>query len=319
MSEPAGDMKPLLSNRTIPRSQLLPTMASPLGYESILSTFDELVAKKAIFYAPRKTIQFEDTGFVLELHISTSLSKKPQSGEPVSGCEDHQAEKPECFGPGSDIGYGDPGLLLATIRDTHLLVVNKFCMFRPQLLLLTCDSYRRQRDPLELDDLSAACTVMSDLSARPQFVIYNCGPVAGASRQHKHLQVLPRPPRLFPDERGFESSSVPFRYFLQYLDGVDIGTSDGHEKLFEIYKRLLVEAKQAVGIDPESKDHFPHNVALVKEWIIVIPRQKIDVEGITANAAGMLGSVWLTSNEQLEQWKQVGPRKVLAGLGFPNL
>ncbi|KAL2835600.1 ATP adenylyltransferase-domain-containing protein [Aspergillus pseudoustus] len=293
-------------------------MTSSLSYYDILSTFDALVAKKAVFYAPRKTIQLEDAGFALEFHISPSLTKKPQDGDPVSGHEDPKAEKPKCFGPGSDIGNDDPGLLLATIRETHLLVVNKFCMFRPQLLLLTSDSYRRQREPLDLNDLSAACSVLSDLSARPLFVIYNCGPVGGASRQHKHLQVLPRPPRLFPDERGFDSKNVPFRYFLRYLDGLDIGASDGHVKLFDVYKSLLAEAKQALGIDPESEDYFPHNVALVKEWIIVVPRQRVDVEGVTANAPGMLGSVWLTSDEQLEQWKQVGPRKVLAGLGFPN-
>ncbi|KAL3447601.1 ATP adenylyltransferase-domain-containing protein [Aspergillus insuetus] len=295
-------------------------MASPLNYESILSRFDELVAKKAVFYADRKTIQLEDAGFALEFHISASLTKKPQDGDPVSGHEDpHATQKPECFGPGSDIGNSDPGLLLATIRGTHLLVVNKFCMFRPQLLLLTSDSYRRQREPLDVHDLNAACAVLSELKERPLFVIYNCGPVGGASRQHKHLQVLPRPSRLFPDERGFVEKSVPFRHSLRYLDGVDIGASDGYAKVFEAYTALLAEAKQALGIDPESKDYFPHNVALVKEWIIVIPRQSADVEGITANAPGMLGSVWLTSDEQFEQWKQVGPRKVLAGLGYPSI
>ncbi|CEL01488.1 hypothetical protein ASPCAL01070 [Aspergillus calidoustus] len=295
-------------------------MTSPLSYESILSRFDELVARKAVFYADRKTIQLEDAGFVLEFHISPSLSKKPQDGDPVSGHEDpHATQKPECFGPGSDIGNSDPGLLLARIRGTHLLVVNKFCMFRPQLLLLTSDSYRRQREPLDADDLGAACEVLSELRERSFFVIYNGGPVAGASRQHKHLQVLPRPPRLFPDERGFDEKSVPFRYFLRYLDGVDIGASDGYEKVFEAYTTLLVEAKRALGVDSDSEEYFPHNVALAKEWIIVIPRQSADFEGITANAPGMLGSVWLTSDEQFKQWKQVGPRKVLAGLGFPNI
>ncbi|KAJ0418192.1 ATP adenylyltransferase-domain-containing protein [Aspergillus carlsbadensis] len=295
-------------------------MTSPLTYEDILSRFDELVAKKAVFYAPRKTIQLEDAGFALEFHISPSLSKKPQDGDPVSGHEDpHARTKPKCFGPGSDIGNGDPGLLLTTVCGTHLLVVNKFCMFRPQLLLLTSDSYRRQREALDVHDLGAACAVLSKLGERPLFVIYNCGPVAGASRQHKHLQVLPRPPRLFPDERGFDGKSVPFRYFLRYFDGLDIGGSGEYVKVFVAYIVLLLAAKEALGIDPESNEYFPHNVALAKEWIIVIPRQSTDVEGITANAPGMLGSVWLTSDEQFEQWKQVGPRKVLAGLGYPNI
>jgi hypothetical protein len=44
-------------------------MASPLNYESILSRFDELVAKKAVFYADRKTIQLEDAGFAVRHHV----------------------------------------------------------------------------------------------------------------------------------------------------------------------------------------------------------------------------------------------------------
>ncbi|KAL2834492.1 ATP adenylyltransferase-domain-containing protein [Aspergillus cavernicola] len=189
-------------------------------------------------------------------------------------------------------------------------------MFRPQLLLLTSDSYRRQREPLGLEDLVAACTVLKSLDGAPQFVIYNGGPTAGASRQHKHLQVLPRPPRLFPDDQN-DSKAVPYRYFLRYLHGIDLESAEGRTKLFEIYNGLLAEAKQSLGEDLEDNGYIPHNVALVKEWIVVIPRRNIEVEGVTANTAGMMGSVWLTSEEEMDRWKQVGPKTVLAGLGVP--
>lgn len=253
----------------------------------------------------------------VEFHISTSLSKKPQNGDPVSGHNGPNSKKPECFGPGSDIGNDDPGMLLATIHGTHLLVVNKFCMFRPQLLLLTSDSYRRQREPLGLDDFAAACTVLNSLE-RPQFVIYNCGPTGGASRQHKHLQVLTRPPQLFPDNPS-EAKSVPYQYFLQYLHNVDIETPEGQKQVFDIYSNLLAEARKSLGDNIEDDGaYIPHNVAFVKEWIVVIPRRNVDFQGITANTAGMLGSMWLTSEEQMDEWKQVGPKKVLAGLGVPT-
>ncbi|KAL4783620.1 ATP adenylyltransferase-domain-containing protein [Aspergillus varians] len=291
-------------------------MTSEISYDAVLSRFDDLVARDAIFYGSRTTVQLEDNGFTLEFHISPSLSRKPQNGDPVSGHEDPNSKKPECFGPGSDIGNDDPALLLATIRDTHLLVLNKFCMFRPQLLLLTSNSYRRQREPLGLEDLEAACTVVNSLKA-PQFVIYNCGPTAGASRQHKHLQVLPRPPRLFPDNQS-DSKAVPYRYFLRYIQDIDIENPEGQRQLFEVYRDLLAEAKQSLGGDLEDNGgYIPHNVAFVKEWIIVIPRRNMNFQGITANTAGMLGSVWLTSEEQMNEWEQVGPTRALAELGVP--
>ncbi|RDW90845.1 putative phosphorylase [Aspergillus mulundensis] len=291
-------------------------MAPSISYDAVLSAFDDLVARKSIYYAPRTTTKFDDDGFAFEFHISTSLSKKPQNGDPVSGHEDPNAKKPECFGPGSDIGNDDPATLLANIHGTHLLVVNKFCMFRPQLLLLTSDSYRRQWEPLDLDDLAAACTVLTSLDASPQVVIYNCGPRGGASRQHKHLQVLPRPPKLFPDEQS-ESKAVPYKYFLRYLHDIELRSPEGQNRLFEIYRDLLAEAKESLGGNLEDSDYIPHNVALVKEWIMVIPRRSADFEGVAANTPGMLGSVWLTSEEEMNRWKQIGPRRVLAGLGVP--
>ncbi|KAL4818992.1 ATP adenylyltransferase-domain-containing protein [Aspergillus spinulosporus] len=292
-------------------------MAGSISYNAVLSTFDNLVARKKISYAPRTTVQFDDDGFALEFHISPSLSKKPQNGDPISGYEGPDAEKPECFGPGSDIAKDDPASLLATIHGTHLLVVNKFCMFRPQLLLLTSDSYRRQREPLDLVDLSAACTVLTSLNESPQFVIYNCGPTGGASRQHKHLQVLPRPPRLFPDDQS-GNRAVPYKYFLRHLHGIELGSPDGQRQLFEVYMDLLTESKQCLrGFLEDNGNYIPHNIALVREWILIIPRRNAAFEGITTNTPGMLGSVWLTSEEEMEQWKHVGPRRVLAGLGVP--
>ncbi|KAL4925926.1 putative phosphorylase [Aspergillus undulatus] len=291
-------------------------MTSHISYETILSKFDDLVAREKIYYNSRRTIEVEDDGFAFEFHINASLSKKPQNGDPISGHEDPNAKKPECFGPRSDIGNDDPNLTLANINETHLLVVNKFCMFRPQLLLLTADSYRRQREPLGLEDLAAACEVLKGLKWK-QFVIYNCGPKGGASRQHKHLQVLPRPPRLFLD-RESGSMNVPYRYFVRYLHEIDLESSEGQKRLSQIYAELLAEAKQSIEAEFEEPDgYIGHNVALTKEWIIVIPRRHINFDGITANTAGMLGSVWSASEEEVTKWKQVGPKRALAGLGVP--
>jgi ATP adenylyltransferase len=111
---------------------------------------------------------------------------------------------------------------------------------------------------------------------------------------------------------------VPYKYFLRYLHDIELGSPEGQRKLFEVYRELLADAKQSLrGYLEDNGNYIPHNVALVREWIIVIPRRNAAFEGITANTPGMLGSVWLTSEEEMEHWKQVGPKRVLAGLGVP--
>ena len=42
------------------------------------------------------------------------------------------------------------------------------------------------------------------------------------------------------------------------------------------------------------------------------------MEGVTADAAGMMGTVWLMNEAQLDRWKQVGAGRVLFGLGVPK-
>ncbi|PKX97802.1 putative phosphorylase [Aspergillus novofumigatus IBT 16806] len=292
-------------------------MATAIDYDALLASFDDLVTREIIYYSPPTTIRLHDAGFPFEFYISPSLRTKPAYiGDSFHS---NDSASPAGFGPGSDIANEDPNLLIATINHTHLLVINKFSVFRPQLLLLTCDSYRRQHEPLTLEDFAATHSVLSSSKER-HLVIYNCGSIAGASRNHKHVQILPRPADLFPDDPNFDPEVIPFQYGLRSLRGLDFGSPDCPLKLSEIYQELLAEAKERPGdsLDANNEGYFPHNVALVREWIIVIPRRSNNFEDITANAAGMMGSVCLKSEAELDRWKQVGPTKALAGLGFPR-
>ncbi|GFF95583.1 5',5'''-P-1,P-4-tetraphosphate phosphorylase 2 [Aspergillus udagawae] len=292
-------------------------MATAIDYDTLLARFDDLVARDIIYYTPPTTIRLNDAGFPFEFYISPSLRTKP----PYIGDDLHSNDSalPEGFGPGSDIANADPDLLIATINRTHLLVINKFSVFRPQLLLLTCDSYRRQHEPLTVEDFAAIHSVLSS-SQTPHLVIYNCGPIAGASRNHKHVQILPRPALLFPDDPNIDPGMIPFQFVLRCLRGLDFESLDCPFKLSEVHQELLAEAKERLGhsASTDTEEYFPHNVVLVREWMIVIPRRSNNFEGTTANAAGMMGSVWLKSEDELDRWKQVGPTKALAGLGFPR-
>lgn len=81
-------------------------------------------------------------------------------------------------------------------------------------------------------------------------------------------------------------------------------------ELVEVYKTLLARAKveEAPG----------HNVIIVSEWMLVIPRVRPKQGSMLANAAAMVGMVWITKPEVLQEWLDFGPMKALCGFGVVN-
>jgi ATP adenylyltransferase/5',5'''-P-1,P-4-tetraphosphate phosphorylase II len=207
--------------------------------------------------------------------------------------------------------------VIAHINSTHILVFNRVCIFRPQLMLLSEDSYRRQHLPLELIDIIATYEVLTSLNEGEQefYTLYNCG--FGSSREHKHVQFLPKVDVFFPDDRGFDNGKIPYLYFLKYLP-MSKDDPDGANNLYLVYEELLAQAKSAVNTAcPSGREWVPHNVILTKDWLMVIPRGSNGYEGVSTSSAGMVGSVFLANKDQLKEWKNAGMTKVLAELGIP--
>ena len=80
---------------------------------------------------------------------------------------------------------------LGIFGTRHKLILNKYCVVRPQLVLHTID-FESQDEILNVDDFNAAWLALTSLGDK-YMVIFNGGKDAGASLNHKHLQVLPRP------------------------------------------------------------------------------------------------------------------------------
>ncbi|CAI7598632.1 unnamed protein product [Penicillium discolor] len=192
------------------------------------------------------------------------------------------------LGPGSDIANDHPDICITTVNETHYLVINKFTVFRPMLLLLTVDSYHQQHEPLVLEDLEAAWT--------------------GSSREHKHLQVIPEPGKregydeafeLFPDDDTTPKTGPSFVHFLQRFEDLPEGYVRNGEHLPGIYQRLLQQARDALVL-PTEVVPCPHNFVLTRRWMMVIPRRAKEFHGITANAPGMMGSIYIWNHDQLD-------------------
>ncbi|KAK3079460.1 hypothetical protein LTS18_004806 [Coniosporium uncinatum] len=300
-------------------------MSFSLNEKELASTFDKLVEAGDLLYGPSTVVHLEDNHFPFEFRICPALQSKPLKptddtpDDTPSASDDELSYDPDAtFGPGSDIKRGPAAFLIETLSSTHHLIFNKFCVFRPQYMLITADSYRRQEEALDLEDLTASWKALNALPS-PHFLFYNCTPQAGNSREHKHMQLAPF---ALPDSGAFElfpdmaeQPEAPFVFFLQRFQGLFEFVSG--KKLLNVYRTMLYKAREALEMSAEAET-VPHNVILTKQWFMVIPRRKADV-GVkpAVNAAGMLGMVWCEEDEQLEQWKTHGPAKVLMEAGVP--
>jgi ATP adenylyltransferase/5',5'''-P-1,P-4-tetraphosphate phosphorylase II len=245
----------------------------------------------------------------MEFRICPALATKPHT----VGASNPAFSQTRKYGPGSDLFCPDERLNLCQLNDTHTLALNLFCVDRPQLLMLTLDSYKRQYEPLDDNDLTAALEVLRRWEG--WYVIFNCGERAGCSRVHKHLQGLRGPPYAFEalrkSEKGDREGRVPFEFFMRrFEDGYDV------EAVRKVYEEMLGKCRKALGLS--AMEFCPHNVVLWDGWIVVIPRNKGMWEGASANTGGMLGSVWVPDQAEVDKWLRVGCASVLRELGVPS-
>lgn len=212
------------------------------------------------------------------------------------------------------------------LLPAHKLILNKFCLFRPQYMLLTLDPLRRQGEPLDAQDLAAAWAVLARTPEPGGYVVYNGGREAGSSRKHKHLQVLGMPGS---GEGGREADAralwprdmarLPFVYFWHDVDEARGRTGDEDEVLRGLVRAAEEHAAACrVALRVAEGDAFDHNVILTRDRMVTIPRRRGTVpaiKGHNVGAQGMLGLVWVNEEAQMDAWKATGMAAVLRDLG----
>ncbi|CAI7648632.1 unnamed protein product [Penicillium pancosmium] len=304
-------------------------MPLDISYDEICSKFDRLVSNGIIQYQPSHPVIVTDNGMTFCFNVVEALKEKPQAGEAFKSAQanldDGSDAQPETFGPGSDLAFDHPDICITRVNETHFLVINKFPVFRPMLLLLTIDSYRRQHELLDVEDMEAAWSLVCGLEVE-HFAFFNCTVTAGSSRAHKHLQVIPAPGandgyadgfRFFPDYDPESQTGTPSCvYFLERFEEPPEGRVKTSQQLMEVYLWLLQQTREVLKI---NEGPCPHNWILTKRWMVIIPRQHKEYRGLSANSPGMVGSVYIANQGQFDAWKEAGPQRVLAGLGLPRV
>ncbi|EXJ84268.1 hypothetical protein A1O3_04935 [Capronia epimyces CBS 606.96] len=280
-----------------------------------LSRFDELVAKGELIYEPSTGEIVEDQGFKAEIRYVPHLRRKPIIPSDAPERKTGQGRNP--------FVNPEPQFVLCAVGPDHLLMLNKFCVYRPSLLLVT-RKFVPQSDGLDGSDLAAAWALLRHPSlSRPYMMIYNCGYEAGSSQGHKHMQLWEYPAeselgfKLFPEKAESELTiasdiaHVPHKHFVLRLpEGADDAC------LVQTYGRLLGEVRKA---HAAAGGGSAYNVILVKEWMCLVPRRHCGLErGAGSNAAGVVGMVWISDLAERHTWTSPGLKEYYEYLGIPQ-
>ncbi|WGS47352.1 DUF4922 domain-containing protein (plasmid) [Burkholderia sp. JSH-S8] len=216
----------------------------------------------------------------------------------------------------------DPDLFVADVSDTHVALLNKFNVIEHHLLVVT-RRFEPQESLLTVADFAALLACMAEFGS---VGFYNGGPTAGASQAHKHLQIVPLPfaeggPAL-PIGPLVESAriagaigTVPGLAFAHAFAPLDRLAAPVHETAraaCERYRALLdAVGIRALDVDGELRQSAPYNLLVMSTGLLLVPRSMERVEGISVNALGFAGSLFVRDDAQMRIIDSVGPMNLL--------
>ncbi len=216
----------------------------------------------------------------------------------------------------------EPELTVAEVSTHHLAVLNKFSVLDRHLLIVT-RAFEHQETLLTPGDLRALFACMAEY---PSLGFYNGGTVAGASQPHKHLQVVPLPlepdgpaipmePLLDARGRGRvgHCPELPFAHaFARFDRPIVAAPMEAAKQAAVLYPGLLA----AVGIKEvesggELRQSAPYNLLVADDWMLVVPRVEECFRGVSVNALGFAGSIFVKDRTQIGVIRAPGPMYML--------
>jgi sulfate adenylyltransferase (ADP) / ATP adenylyltransferase len=249
-----------------------------------------------------ESLAMEEAGIPFTLRVLAHLAEKP-SLDQRPGPESPRQANP--FLP------PDPALLVAEVPPAHRCVLNKYCVIRDHLLLVTRD-FAPQEAALTRQDFMALARC---LAAGPALAFYNGGRAAGASQPHKHLQLvplgdamtLPFDPLLTRAAAAGASraTELPFPHRLTALPEDLLSRPDTAEAWLHRGYRDCLDALD-LGVAPDGRVRHPYNLLITARWLLLVPRRRERVGGVSINALGFAGALLAASREQGDALRRRG-------------
>lgn len=226
----------------------------------------------------------------------------------------------------------DPDLFVADLSATHVALLNKFNVLAHHLLIVT-RAFESQNALIDLDDFEAWFACLTEFDG---LGFYNGGLEAGASQQHKHMQVVPMPlgdsGQSLPIATLIEAATfdgtvgtlprLPFEHAFARL--APVPPEQEAAQALDRY-RLLLDAvglrtvgSRTVNVDGRMHHCAPYNLLVTRQWMLLVPRSIECTDGISVNALGFAGSLFVKDAAQLDAVRRIGPMTVLQRVALPR-
>ncbi|WP_404789556.1 hypothetical protein [Altericista sp. CCNU0014] len=215
----------------------------------------------------------------------------------------------------------EPELFVADLSPTHLVLLNKFNVMDHHILIVTRE-FASQDSLLGLADFQALAIGLSEMDG---LGFYNGGRIAGASQQHKHLQIVPLP--FVPDgshlpleplmlETAGINLKLPYRHAIAPLDALDFTQPlTVAQTLLEQYQALL-SALNLIQTPAATEPLGAYNLLVTRQWMCAVPRSQESFADIPVNSLGFTGALLVKNQAQLDRLRELGPLAVLTAVGY---
>ncbi len=225
--------------------------------------------------------------------------------------------------PGNPFLPPEPPLTVGPIGADHIAVLNKFNVLERHLLIVT-KAFEHQERLLTEADFSALWAGMGEF---PSLGFYNGGRIAGASQPHKHLQLIPLPLTAgateLPISALIDSASregrlgdhpgLPFRNaFVPIHSDIPADPTAATPLLHDLYEEMLgFVGIGELEVEGELRQSMPYNLLVTRRWMLLVPRRLEDHQGISINALGFAGSLFVRNEAEMAQVRALGPMAIL--------
>jgi sulfate adenylyltransferase (ADP) / ATP adenylyltransferase len=253
--------------------------------------------------------RLEQTGLNFIVRVSNHIARKEAAGK-------KSQQKSNPFLP-----Y-EQDLFVADLSSTHVALLNKFNVVDHHLLMIT-RHFELQESWLTLADFIALAICIAEINA---LAFYNGGKAAGASQRHKHLQLVPLPlieGDVFssPFETVTTASllakgklELPFLHAvaplsLDWTTAPQVVATELNKHYHSLYDALGLQ----MGGQPQ-----PYNLLVTRHWMFLVPRSQESYAGISVNALGFAGSLFVQDLDQFNRLKQIGPMSLLQKVACPT-
>ncbi len=291
-------------------------------WERVVATTKHALSAGALVPIPTDHAYIEDQGVRFFVRVLANLQRKDEAREKQEA-ETKKGENANPFLP------PEKDLTVADISETHLALLNKFNVVENHLLIVTRE-FEDQDMLLTLPDFEALWLCMAEYNS---LGFYNGGREAGASQQHKHLQLVPLPlapngpaipvePMISQSPKSGVSVAPGFPFLHSFIrfDGDLAGSPPKAARMtFELYRTMLSSVGMtAPQLSGRIRQSLPYCLLVTRDWMLLVPRSKEFFEDISINSLAFAGSFFVRNEHQLERLKTVGPMNALAAVSFPK-